>query len=234
MIDSNLVRSLTAAALLCSGVTAQGGFIDALSSLTLTDVTTSGSATIEFDGAFYTGAAIVNDTSGLADFDFFFGATPDSALATFGANTAFASADEDGSDATAIVGDSGDALASGAAELDFTVDGTGEVTLTFAAILSATFVDAGPDAYAQASAVVYDVFGGLEELFLFADGTSDATTAMLTLTLDVDGLAFGFLGIETGAFADTGVAAVVPLPAAGWLFLGGLAGLTGLRRRRCA
>jgi hypothetical protein len=229
--------ALLAAAALTFSLSAQSASVSAVASAELVDIATTGTATFDTSGGFFFAAGLVNDTSPFADADIYVGLTPGAASvagSAGGSQTALASAGFPTADSEAAATSTGDALGFTLSELDFTLDGVGSVTLTFEASVAVTLADTAGIESGEAAVTVSDVFGALETVSVFGDGALGddmlLVTTVLMLTYDVDGFTTGFLSLETATSADTGVAPI-PLPAAGWLFAGGLFSLFGLRRR---
>lgn len=228
MRKTNLLAKLLACSVLLWGAQANAAAVTADASIALASVDTTGTATIDFTTGIFFADALINDVSAFTQFDADFGLM--SADASVSAGNAFASSMTmgDGGASSAMADGTGNGFGSSFASIDFLLGGTGEVTLTFEYSLS---VDASMGEAADAVVTLSDSFGALDEAFLFgsAGDAASGTSGLLTLTYIVDGAAFGFLGFETVARAETGIEPV-PLPAAAWLLGGGLLALFRFRR----
>ncbi len=234
-----ILKSLVFGAAVTLTAQAQAATVDADASITLTGIQTNGTASFTLDGYdWFDTVAIANDVY----YDFYaedgytdlYNASAGIDYTLGGATgSANADADADATVASARANGAGSAFADAYSELGFTVDGTGEVILTFDYSLSASITGAFSDyETAQASVYVEDslALGGIGYHDLFLDGYygDDALSDALTfdLMLSIDGADTGFLTLQSTVIADTGVTPV-PLPAAAWLFFTGLAGLAG-------
>jgi hypothetical protein len=106
-----------------------------------------------------------------------------------------------------------------------------DLTYTISAEVDATFFS--DTAFAFAGLTIFDDFGDLlfdlnlsfNELALGQDTLSGTERFELSLG------AFDFTSIEVFAEVSTAAVSAIPVPAAGWLLLGGLGGLAALRKR---
>ena len=236
MIRLNRIKAAVALAALCCVAQSHAATIDVHASASLTDVTTTGTATFTITGGFYLGTAFVNDVSPFFESDFYAGLAPGGASVNafigggFAAASAFAG--ESSGDSGVLVNVAGNAFGSSLSEMGFELDGVGEVMLTFGALLLLDIDGATGLEFGEAAVTITDSFGAYEDVFVFGDGAlgdvSLLVPAVLMLTYTVDGFSTGFFSIETVAFADL---APIPIPAALWLFSGGLMMLFGIRRR---
>jgi hypothetical protein len=116
--------------------------------------------------------------------------------------------------------------------------GTGTVEIDLAYTLEVDSFDNLPEGFAAASIEAYGTFTPVESAFLLVEGEPGPgsfldESGVLTLGFSVDGISeqeplLDFLTVFTSADAT---AAVVPVPAAAWLFGSAVLGLAGLRRR---
>ena len=123
-------------------------------------------------------------------------------------------------------------------DLELELFGTGTVELDLAYSLEVESFDNLPSGFAAASIEAFGTFTPIESSFLLLNGEPGPggfleESGVLTLGFSVDGISeadpvFDLLTVFTSADASV---AVVPIPAAAWLFGSALIGLAGLRRR---
>ncbi len=235
------MKKIIAILMLMASTQMQAAFVGGGASFDSFSVSTTGTASFTLTGGdFFIADTILNDFSPFVTSSTYSDITPTvlSDSDTIGAASASADADVSGSSSSSMADatTAGNAFASTLSDLDFEVDGIGDVTLTMGVSLFADITGALGSEFVDVGLAVSDTFGGLEIFSGFFDGsfgdvsTTDSDT--LTLTLAVSGFDTGVLSFESSALVDTGVApSVVPLPAAVWFLLTGLAGLFGFSRR---
>ncbi len=237
------VLSLLSVPLLVVGLQANAATVSSESTLNSVSIATTGTATFDFNfdvADFFVADTIVNagaasEVSDSAGDAFAVSASAASSGVTADAGIGHLSTTPSSSITSAIGG--GDATASTTGEMEYTVSGTGSVTLTFAySLYNDIFGTTGLGTeYTESVVTVSDSYGGFDENFLILDGIggdfSDSINDVLTLTFEVDGWDSGLIYMDTYAFASTGVAPV-PVPAAAWLFGSALVGIAGIARSK--